>query len=132
MGFRNIIQVDGRTTSQPLYCFIDNEARDVAIAVTGDIPPERVALEMATYDESRGSAEFVVVYAVFEGGGISHNMSGGLEEWPNAWHILARRLKEGKYDPKGELIEFYMGHTFTCYVPEKHIKHIRTMQTTFI
>jgi len=125
------ITVDGETTSQPVGYSIDEKARDIAIAITGDIPPTDVTIDMGAYDPSRGKAEFVVERAEMEGGSTGGGMNGH-DDYPDGWHINARRLKNSVYDPKGEEIEFYMSGCFNCLIPPERVKIIRKMKKTFI
>lgn len=78
----------------------------VAIAMrTGTDPGATYEANLGRYDQSRGSAEFVVEYANLEGGSFS---GMGAANYPDGWHIIARRLtSDGKYDPNGELVDFY-------------------------
>jgi hypothetical protein len=78
-------------------------------------------------DPTRAKAKFVVERAELEGGGTAH---GPYDVYPDGWHITARRLfKNGKYNPKGEVIDFYMTGCFN-YMIEK-VKIVDKMQMCF-
>lgn len=125
------ILVDGVTTSQTAEYGIDDNLRTQAAAITGDVPPKRVSVELGAHDVSRGSAEFVVERSEFEGGSSGGGMNGH-DDRPDVWHIFARRLTpDGKFDPSGEIIEFYLDTGYSCHVPIDHITINRKMAMQF-
>jgi len=137
-GFKNQTSLDG-TNIVP--CFESNSGKKehiVSFPVSAD---ERVAavkagkpdpgkyqeIDLASYDPSRGTAEFVVEYCKFEGGSTGH------DSMPDGWHVIARRLhKNGKYDKNGELFDFYYQYEVGRSNSIKKINFIRKMTKTFI
>ncbi len=65
-------------------------------------------------DLTRERAEFVIETMRMEGGGFIPEHGGGGSKVPSCWHVYARRLKNGKYDPKGEVIAFPMFRVADC------------------
>lgn len=76
------------------------------------------------YDPSRGEAEFVVIAANLQGGGMK-----GYEIIPDGWHIQACRLeKDGRFNPKGEIIRFYVTGPFPYMINPADVKIVRRMK----
>lgn len=117
-----IISIDGEYN---ITCKCDDEVDDSVNDAIAYQKPE----EYNAYDKSRGTAEFVVERSEMEGSGTGH---GPHDVYPDGRHIIARRLtKNGRYNPRGEQIEFYMSGAFTHMVDVKDIKILRKMQLTF-
>lgn len=127
-SLRSLIRVDGKTTSHPVTSGISEEARMVAAAVTGEISPKEVVIDYGAHDPSRGLAEFVVERAELEGGSTGGGMSGH-DDYPDEWHVTARRLNNGAYDPNGELIDFEVNNS---RIPNSHIQVVRKMKRVFV
>lgn len=125
------IYVDGTTTSRVVNYPIDEAARDIAIAMTGDIPPRVVSLDMGTYDPERAKAHYVVEEAAPEPNGP--NWRG---DFRNVWRVVARRLSNGVYDPDGELIVFDMMYEqtggFAGLIHPSKLRIVRKMKKIFV
>jgi len=81
------------------------------------------------YDQSRGQAKFVVEEAQMEGGGTG---MGPGDVYPDGWAVYARRLHDdGTYDPKGEVIMFYMSGCFNNMVYMEDIEIVGKMKRQF-
>jgi hypothetical protein len=126
--FGSRITVDGETQTYTAEYGISQEAREIAIAITGDIPPKRVTINLAAYDLSRGQAEFVVEEAAMQGGSNS-----GHDDRPDGWHIVGRRLNtNGTFNPVGEEIEFYMSGFSGVIIPPERVRIVRKMKKMFV
>jgi hypothetical protein len=80
------------------------------------------------YDPSRLKGKWIVERSEMEGGGTGH---GPHDVYPDGLHITARRLKKsGKYDPKGEAVNFYMSGCFSCMLEE--VELVGKMKTRFV
>ena len=80
-------------------------------------------LDIGRYDDSRSEAEFVIEKAEAQ-------YSGDNNQFFNGYEFIARRLSvDGSYDPKGELIQFYM--MGGCDEIEE-IRLLRKMQSIFV
>ena len=122
---KKIILVDGKTEKYPIEMTVSEESRLRTTAKIGKIPPRTVTLELGAHDPSRATAKFVVEKANMEGGGTGH---GAGDVYPDGWHVEARRLNEdGTYNPKGEVILFYMSGCFTNTVEMKDIQIVSKM-----
>lgn len=64
-------------------------------------------------DPSRNGARFVVEEANMAGGGTA---MGSQDIYYGGWHIIARRLRDGVYDPAGEVIDFYQSGDFSTMI----------------
>jgi TnpA family transposase len=126
----NIVTIDGKTRKRPVISYMDEDARLAVAAKTGKIPPETITEELGAYDASRITAKFVVEEAKLQGGGTAH---GPGDIYPNGWYVRARRLNKDKsYNPKGEVICFYMSGCFTCIVELKDLQVIGKMRMKFV
>ena len=80
----------------------DEETRVRHATQTGKTLPKWHDVNYGAYDQSRGTAKFVVERAEMEGGS-----SGGNNDYPDALYVTARRLGPyWEYDPTGEVIKF--------------------------
>lgn len=110
-GNKEVIIVDGKTKKYPVRFM-------------------KKILELGAHDPSRATAKFVVETAKTQGGGNGH---GPHDTYPDGWYIRARRLNEkGTYNPKGEVICFYMSGCFTCVVEPRDVKIVGKMQMRFV
>ncbi|KKU33359.1 hypothetical protein A3K29_05560 [Candidatus Collierbacteria bacterium RIFOXYB2_FULL_46_14] len=92
----------------------DDEERVAYAAKTGKILPRWHDVNYGAYDETRGTARFVIERAEMEGGSTGGGMSGH-DDYPDALHVTARRLfQNGDYNPEGELIKFT--YDTNCYI----------------
>jgi hypothetical protein len=107
--------------------------KQVALAAkTGQIPPKEVVIDHGVTDLSRGEAKFVVTRAVSQGGGPVSGGGGEEVPYPDGWHITAKRLtKDGKFNPKGESIVFYMTGCFIDMIPPEDIKIVGHLKPSF-
>lgn len=103
------IAIDGKSTSHQVQIPVSTKERLEIAAKTGVIVPDYRIEDYGAYDESRGTAQFVVIDASMQGGGIAMNA----DRYPHGYHITAQRLKDGKFDPEGEVIHFYLSGAFT-------------------
>lgn len=126
---RKIIYIDGVTKKYMLESNISEKDRVAMAAKSGKIPPKVRVEDYGAYDESRAQAKFVVENAAMEGG------ERGRDYYPDGWRIVARRLKgDGTYDPKGEVISFYMSGSFSCKLEPGDVQIVekKQMQVQFI
>ena len=123
---KKVIFVDGTTVSHPIEMTVSEDDRLRTVAKTGKIPPRTVTLGLGAYDPSRATAKFVVEMANMEGGGTGH---GAGDVYPDGWHVEARRLnKDGTYNPKGEVILFYMTGCFSNMVEKKDVQIVSKLK----
>lgn len=76
------------------------------------------------FDTNKFIGEYVVTSAGMGGG------SSGYDSYPDGWHIIAKKLNNGKFDKNGLEVSFYQSGCFT--VVNKNIPVIRKMKNTFI
>lgn len=79
------------------------------------------------HDESRTKAEYVVERAAphEEDDNIKPDVAVKI------WRVTARRLDQGRYNPYGEVIQFYQGaRYFPAYI--RSVNVVREMKHTFI
>jgi len=126
---RTTITVDGLTKKHPVTSYMDEKKRLAIAAKSGQIPPAKITRELGAYDPGRAKAMFVVEEARLQGGSRS-----GHDDYPDGWHVKARRLAEmGNYsDPNGELICFYMNGCFNCLIALKDVRIVGRMRRTFV
>lgn len=79
------------------------------------------------FDTSILLGEYVVETAHLTGGGTGH---GPHDVYPDGWHISARKLKNGKYDPEGMIALFYQSGCFTAM--NVNVPVIKTMKMSFV
>lgn len=79
-----------------------------------------------TLDTSEYAGEYVVVNTALTGGGTG---MGSHDTYPDGWHVIAKKLKNGEYDNDGLTIEFYQSGCFSAMLPD--IEPIRRMQESF-
>lgn len=74
---------------------------------------------------------WVVEDARMGGGGTGH---GPHDIYPDGWQVTVRRLKRGKYDPKGDTIRFYQSGCFTaeCMITPAEIDLTKKMKKVFV
>ncbi len=127
---KKFITVDGTTKKYPVTSYVDEDERLAVAAKSGRVPSKMRTVELGAYDSSRATAKFVVEEANMQGGGTGH---GPGDIYPDGWHVQARRLnKDGSYNPKGEVICFYMSGCFTCMVEPKDLQVVGKMQMRFV
>lgn len=125
-GIPNYIFVDGQTTSLIASTSLSEDERISIAAKTGSIPEKSADVDYGAYDESRGTAEFVVEHAAMEGGDERNSI-------PDSWHIVARRLnKDGSYNKDGEVIDFYTVDYHSTNVPLENITIKRKMKKAYV
>lgn len=74
-------------------------------------------------------ALYVVETARLQGGSTAGGINSNLD-WPDGWHIEARRLAKNKnYNPKNSLIEFYQSGCFGNMISE--VELVGKMQMGF-
>lgn len=77
------------------------------------------------YDPRRGTQKFVVEEAVLAGGNAARL-------YPDGLRVTARRLKpDGRYDPSGLLITFYMSGSFTALIAARDIRVVGRMRRSY-
>lgn len=79
------------------------------------------------FDTSIFLGNYVVETADLAGGGTGH---GPHDVYPDGWYISARKLKNGKYDPKGMVVLFYQSGCFTAMNVDVPV--IKTMKMSFV
>lgn len=127
---RKLITIDGTTTKHPVTFYVNEEERIATAAKSGKVPSKTRTVDLGAYDQSRRKAKFVVESANMQGGGTGH---GPGDVYPDGWHVQARRLNNnGTYDPKGEVIRFYMSGCFTCIIDKSDVKVVGKMQMWFV
>lgn len=113
-GKKAIINVGGKDKNHIVTEINDEETRVEHAAQTGVILPKHHRVNYGAYDRSRGQAKFVIERAEMEGGSTGGGMNGH-DDWPDALHVIARRLMpDGRYSPSGELIKFV--YDTNCYI----------------
>ena len=70
-------------------------------------------LSAKDFDTSIYVGEYIVECVSCDGGGCQHNMSGGLESWPNGWHVFCT-----KQDDPSIKVDFYQTGCFTAMIPD--------------
>ena len=125
-----IIVIDGETQSHIVSESYSEEER-VAAALKGKKLPKWHEIDYGAYDKSRGMAKFVVERAEMEGGSTGGGMSGH-DDYPDELHVTARKLHpNGKYNPEGELIDFYYPHG--CHTNSvNHLTFYSQMKRVFV
>jgi hypothetical protein len=78
------------------------------------------------FDTSIYIGEYVVTDARMEGGGTG---MGPGDVYPDGWRIIARKLNNEEYDPKGLRISFYQSGCFSAMLT--NIKPVRKMEQSF-
>lgn len=79
------------------------------------------------YDTAKLVGEYVVTNAGYSGGGTGH---GPHDVYPDGWHVEAKKLKNGKFDEKGEEISFYQSGCFTAM--NEDVPVVRKMKSNFV
>lgn len=124
-----IITIDGKTTTLPRQIPVSEETRVAMAARTHAIPPKHIGIDLGAYDADRGRAYFIVEEARLSGGGDD----GRGCNYPDGWHITARRLTPGSsYDPEGEVIQFYMTGDFCCKVMLSDVRIAGKMKKHYV
>lgn len=77
------------------------------------------------FEVTSRKGRFVVVETHFDGGGTGH---GPLDVYPNGHRVVAKKLKEGKWDSKGRKLEFYQSGCFTNMILPKDIDVVGEMK----
>jgi hypothetical protein len=112
--------VDGKTITR-IMC----HHRGYEEQVTAQTTLGHRETETRVDDLSRGTAKFVVEQAEWTGGCLDNTFSS----FPDGWHIQARRLDEdGKYNPDGEAIEFFMTRGYRDYVAATDVQIVGKMK----
>ena len=65
--------------------------------------------------------EYVVIATDSEGGGTG---MGSHDVYPYGWRVTARRLKKGRFDPRGKLVSFYQTGCFNAMNPNVPVKRV--------
>ncbi len=105
------IEVGGNSKTHIVSQSYTDEERLEHAVKTGEILPKWHDVDYGAYNESRGIAKFVVVRAEMEGG--SSGGIGRFDDYPDELHVTAQQLNDQeKYDPNGEVIEFYYPRGF--------------------
>jgi len=100
--------------------------------IVGGKPERPMSIDYGVPDHSRATAEFVVVDGRMEGGG-SCGTPMGHDDYPDGWHIVAKRLnKDGKWNPNGEVIAFYMTGCFIDMIPPEEVTVVRHMEMHYV
>lgn len=121
---RDEINIDGKSVNCSVSYDTPEEDRVTYAAKTGKIPPQKTIIDQSAFDKTRANAKFVVETARYTGGGGDHE---------NGWYIEARRLNEDEtYNPKAELISFYMTGCFCDKVEPKDVRIVGRMQLMFV
>lgn len=120
------LTVDGKTTRRLVERMLTEDERVAMAAATGEIPDRKETVDLSAYDPSRATAKFVIESARMEGGDKD-------ALYPDGWHVSARHLNEdGSYDPRGEVIHFYMSGDREDVIGAADISVIGKMQMTFV
>jgi hypothetical protein len=115
---KDVVFVDGTTKSRPVQFPKEDTPRNK--------PMEYSNVELGAYDESRGSALFVVESANLQGGGVDR-----FSRVADGWYVRARRLNDDRsYNPDGEVIEFYQSGEFSGIIPEVEV--VGKMKMVFV
>ena len=125
------IQV-GADSPVHMVCFTltDNEVVEIERIVGGKLTSKELFIDLGVPDVSRATAEFVVIENDMQGGGTG---MGCHDIYPDGWHIIAKRLdKDGKWNPNGEEIAFYMTGCFIDMIPPEEVKIIRHMAMSLV
>lgn len=69
--------------------------------------------------------EYVVIKTAMEGGGM--NFDG---PYPNGHCVYCQKLKNGKYNPNGNIVKFYQSGCFTCVI--KNITPTAKMEKSYV
>lgn len=80
----------------------------------------------AFFDSASLCGEYIVTKTNTQGGGYGH---GNMDYYPNGWHITAVKLKDGAYDPDGQVITFYQSGAFTAM--NEDVPVLRTLKQNF-
>ncbi|HOX96416.1 MAG TPA: hypothetical protein PLI45_03470 [Candidatus Woesebacteria bacterium] len=93
---------------------------------TGKIPPGRMKnIDIGVPDPSRAFDKFVVIDAEMAGGNVDQGYSPG-------WLVTAKRLdKNGLWDPKGEIIVFFMTGDTDPLITSSEISLVGHMEMYF-
>ena len=78
-------------------------------------------------DTGEWAGEYLVVEAKWDGGGTGH---GPHDVYPDGWSIVAKKLKDGNYDPEGNEIHFYQSGSFT--IMHTDVPVLRHLTPTFV
>ncbi|HSV94761.1 MAG TPA: hypothetical protein VLH94_02180 [Spirochaetia bacterium] len=126
------IQVGQNSPKCLVSRFLTDEEID-EIKKAGKKPPKMIEEDLGVPDPSRATAEFVVINNNMQGGGTGMGVIyGHNDDYPDGWHIVAKRLKDGKWDPEGEEIAFYMTGSFIDMIFLNEVKIVRHMAMSYI
>jgi hypothetical protein len=99
------------------------------------MPSEGASVEedYGSVDLTRAKAEYVVIEAKMQGGGSGMGVIyGHNDEYPDGWHVVAKRLGNGrKWNPNGEEIQFYVTGCFINMIPSNKILKVGEMKLSF-
>ncbi len=86
-------------------------------------------VDYGSADLTRARAEFVVIEAQMQGGGPD---SYGGVPYPDGWHVVVRRLKDGRvWDKNGEVIQLYMTGCFLNMIPPGRVQIVGKIKFGF-
>lgn len=121
-----LIKIDeyGKKKSHPMDYYYSSEERAKIAAQTGKDPGESYTIELGCYDESRGTAKFVIIATNF-GGGSTGTMFNQWASYPNVWQITAKRLNEdGTYNREGETVYFTVSSNLDGVLDYQTVGHL--------
>lgn len=99
------------------------------------MPPKDTCIEedRGSADLTRAKAEYVVIETRMQRGGSGMGvLFGHYDEYPDGWHVVAKRLDQGrKWNPNGEEIEFYMTGCFIDMIPPNEVRIVGKMKMGF-
>lgn len=101
------------------------EAQTIRTALKSIIPLSKAKEQ---FDTNKFVGEYVVIKTAETGGGTGH---GPHDVYPDGHNVIAKKLKNGAYDPKGKTISFYQSGSFTCEVLPEAITFLRKMEMSF-
>jgi hypothetical protein len=90
-----------------------------------------ITVEKFNFAEAFGlTGEYIVTDVRMDGGSSGGGMSGH-DDYPDGWHVTAKKLGsmsvgERKYNPEGFEISFYQSGCFSCMMPNVEVQ--RKMQ----
>lgn len=129
------IQVGQDTAKHLVTSYLsDDQIVEIEKIVKGKLTERKLTLDFGVPDYTRGTAEFVVINNKMQGGGQGMGvMFGHADEYPDGWHIVAKRLdKDGNWDENGEEIAFYMTGCFIDMILPEEVTIVRHMAMHFV
>lgn len=124
------IQVGQNSPEHIVGVYLTDDEIVAEVKKTGRMPSKSKNIDFGVPDVSRNTAEFVVINNAMQGGGTG---MGPHDVFPDGWHVVAKRLdKDGKWNPDGEEIAFYMTGCFTDMIPPEEVTIVRHMAMRFV